>query len=75
MTQPATITGQVAAISQRVSALENQGFDSSSGIAKITKVYGNIQITYSVSAKIHQYPICGDTQPLAAAICSSSLYV
>lgn len=36
----------------RVTALENNGLDEAAGIARITKVYGNIKLTAVVTANV-----------------------
>lgn len=54
----------------RIGALENDDLDEASSIARITKIYGNVKVTVTVVASIHQYPICNTT-----TICNTTLII
>jgi hypothetical protein len=53
---------------KRVTALENNNLDEAAPIARITKVYGEIQVTATITVSTHQYNLCGES-----TICSESL--
>lgn len=69
------LTEQVAKIGQRVGALETKGFDDSGGIARISKIYGGVRITATVTARVHTYRKCGDTAPIYGAVCGTDTYL
>jgi hypothetical protein len=70
-----TLSEQVAKIGQRVGALETKGINTADGIARITKIYGNIQITTTITAYLHTYRKCGDTNPIYPATCGTDTYL
>lgn len=70
-----SLSKQVASIGQRVGALETSNINTANGIARITKVYGNIQITTTVTAYLHTYRKCGDTNPIYPATCGTDTFL
>lgn len=58
-----TLTEQIASLNKRVTAVENSNLDSKETITRITKLYGNVKVTVSVSAKTHDYLFAGVAMP------------
>ncbi|WP_216623568.1 hypothetical protein, partial [Corallococcus exercitus] len=56
----------------RVSALEQADADSDLTVARIVKVYDTLGIKVTVRASIHQYWICGQTDPITGSIITCS---
>lgn len=69
------LSDKVAKVEQRVGALETAGFDDAAGIARISKIYGNIRITTTMTFYLHTYRKCGDTNPLYPATCGTDAYI
>lgn len=70
-----SITETISSLNQRVGALETTNYDDSSGISRITKIYGNVRVTVTVIAFTHIYRKCGDTAPLFGATCGTDTYL
>jgi hypothetical protein len=51
----AKLTEILTDTNSRVGALENDGLDDAAGIARITKLYGNIRVTATVTTSILTY--------------------
>lgn len=69
------ISDQVNQLTKRVGALESADFDDAAGVARIVKVYGNVRVTMAISANLHEYRKCGDTNPIYPAICAADSYI
>lgn len=69
------MSDQVNQLTKRVGALEGVDFDDASGVARITKIYGNIRITTTITARLHNYRKCGDTNPIWPAVCAVDSYI
>lgn len=69
------LTDQLNNLTSRVGALESVEFDNAAGIARITKIYGNIRVTATITARLHTYRKCGDTNPLYPAICAADSFI
>lgn len=69
------LTDQLRSINQRVGALESEGFDEAAGVARISKIYGNVKVTMTISTRVHTYRKCGDTNPLYPATCATDSYI
>ncbi|MGF9711710.1 hypothetical protein [Paenibacillus naphthalenovorans] len=69
------LTDQVNDLSKRIGALESEGFDESSSVARITKIYGNLKITMKIKAWLHEYRKCGDTNPIYPATCGTDTFL
>lgn len=65
-----SLTEKLNGMNKRIGALESKGLDENAGVAKITKIYGNVKITATITASLHQYPVCSET-----TICSESLII
>jgi hypothetical protein len=46
------LSDQLVGLSQRVSALEAEDFEEGSGIARITKVYGNVRVSAVIRVRV-----------------------
>ena len=57
----------VSNLFQRVTALEQDDADGDQAVTRIVKNYSTLGIKVSVSTYLHQYRICGDTNPLYLA--------
>jgi hypothetical protein len=69
------LTDQLNQLNQRVGALETEGFDEAAGIARISKIYGNVKVTMTIRYWLHEYRKCGDTAPLYGATCGTNTYL
>lgn len=69
------LSDQLNGLTKRVGALESEGFDDAAGVARIVKIYGNIRITTTITARLHTYRKCGDTNPLFPAVCATDAYI
>lgn len=70
-----TLSQQVASIGQRVGALETKDINTADGIARISKIYGNVQIITTIKVFLHTYRKCGDTNPIYPATCGTDTYL
>ena len=66
----ANLTDSLSNLNSRVTALENSDLDDAAGVARITKTYGNIKITATITTNVHQYNICS-----TSLYCSESLKI
>lgn len=69
------LTDQMTDLSKRVGALESTDYNDAQTVARITKIYGNIRITMTITAWLHEYRKCGDTNPLYPAVCGTDTYI
>jgi hypothetical protein len=69
------MSDQVNHLTKRVGALESVDFDEAAGVARITKIYGNVRITTTITIRLHTYRKCGDTNPIFPAICAADSYI
>jgi hypothetical protein len=65
----------LANLFNRVSALEQEEVDVDQSLSRIIKIYARIGVTVTITARLHQYRICGDTQPLYPATCGSDTFI
>lgn len=65
-----TLTEQVNNLNKRIGALEDSGLDGKETITRITKIYGNVRVTTTITTLIHQYQLCS-----TSLICSESLII
>ncbi|CAM3876877.1 hypothetical protein COLU111180_12005 [Cohnella lubricantis] len=59
----------------RVSALEQEGVDSDQTVARIVKLYGTLGLRITLRVNLHQYRICGDTNPIYPATCGADSFI
>jgi hypothetical protein len=71
----AKLSQQINDLNKRVGALESTDFDEAAGVARITKIYGNVRITTKITVRLHTYRKCGDTNPLYPATCAVDSYI
>lgn len=60
---------------QRVTALEQDDTDSDQTVTQIIKSYPRLGIRVTMTAYLHQYRKCGDTQPLYGATCGTNTFL
>lgn len=65
----------LSSLFKRVTALEQEDADEDQAITRIIKQYDSIGLSVIVDFKIHQYRICGDTNPIYPAVTSSNSYL
>lgn len=56
----ANLTDILSNTNSRVGALENDGLDEAAGVARITKLYGNVRVTATITARITTYQTPSD---------------
>ena len=61
----------------RVDALEADAADNDQSITRIVKVYPILGLKVTITARLHQYRLCGDTNPpgIGGAICGTETYI
>ncbi len=59
----------------RVAALEQEEADSDRTVTRIAKIYSTLGIKVNISAKVHQYRIAGDVNPIYVATCSLGSFI
>lgn len=59
----------------RVTALEQDDADSDQSVTRIIKTYQTAGVRLNITTHLHQYRLCGDTQPLYAATTSADHYI
>lgn len=69
------LTDQITDLTKRVGALESDGFDENATVARVTKIYGNLRVSFTIRAYAHEYRKCGDTNPLFGATCGSDTFL
>jgi uncharacterized protein (UPF0335 family) len=65
----------LSSLFKRVSALEQEDADADQSITRIVKEYESVGISVSIDYRIHQFRICGDTNPIYGAVASASSYL
>lgn len=60
---------------QRVTALERGEADTDQSVTRIVKNYTAAGLSVRVIYDIHQYRICGDTNPLYGAVTATDSYL
>lgn len=60
---------------QRVTALEREDADYEQSVTRIIKNYAALGISVRITYDLHQYRICGDTNPLYAAVTAADTYL
>lgn len=66
----AGLVEQVAGISKRVEALETKDLANDKTISRITKMYGGVQVTLTITTSTHTYRTCS-----ASLACSATLKI
>jgi hypothetical protein len=54
------LTDQLQNSTNRVKALENDRIKNQFSVTRITKVFGDVVVEIEVTARTHQYLICGE---------------
>jgi len=57
------LTEKIKSIDGRVRALETKDTDTRKGIARIVKIYGNVKITATITAEMHDFIVPGAIYP------------
>lgn len=65
----------IAGLFGRVTALEQEGADSELTVTRITKVYSRLGLRVTVKTHLHQYRLCGDTNPIYPATCGTDTFL
>jgi hypothetical protein len=65
----------LAKLFARVTALEQRDEDEDLAITRIVKRYDLLGITVTMTYRLHQYRLCGDTNPLFGATVSANNYL
>jgi hypothetical protein len=60
---------------KRVTALELEQADYDQTVTRIIKNYAALGISVKITYDLHQYRICGDTNPLFGAVTASNSYL
>ena len=65
----------VSNLFKRVTALEQDDADSDQSVTRIIKNYNTFGLRMTLTVHLHQYRICGDTNPLLLAITATDSYL
>lgn len=68
-------TNDLSNLFGRVSALEQENADTDRSVTRIVKSYPTLGLKVIITAKLHQYRLTGDSNPIYFATCAADTYI